>query len=212
MKNIYRALNYEMIQTGGACHGFSPINNWITNYLWVAPNPCHPPFDAFHNSKYCMRYFRSLRPNPSYNKSNDNPSVDFELPTHTIELMHKLILSFDLRERELFSQIIINALCDNAQIPRCKITVKDVAQQHTKRNGRLRGKTLAFYQVASEEIVLFNKTAIQKKVLAGKTFLRTLIHEFMHHYDKHFLKIRSLHTAGFYKRVGEVYGRVSGGK
>ena len=60
-------------------------------------------------------------------------------------------------------------------------------------------------------IVLSNKTAIREATLAPKTFLDTLIHEFMHHYDYEVLKFPvSLHTAGFYYRLGDMMKKLIG--
>ncbi|MDO8141559.1 MAG: hypothetical protein Q6358_08675 [Candidatus Brocadiales bacterium] len=56
-----------------------------------------------------------------------------------------------------------------------------------------------------------NKTAILESVLAPKTFLDTLVHEFMHHYDYEVLKFpTSLCTAGFYYHLGDVMKKLIG--
>jgi len=50
-------------------------------------------------------------------------------------------------------------------------------------------------------ITLWLRTVKQKKVVAFKTFFRTLIHEFLHHLDYTALQLEdSFHTQGFYKR------------
>jgi hypothetical protein len=44
-------------------------------------------------------------------------------------------------------------------------------------------------------------TAKRQKVVAPRTFLRTLLHELCHHLDYTHLNLRdSLHTQGFYRR------------
>ena len=51
--------------------------------------------------------------------------------------------------------------------------------------------------------VIYNTTTKTKKTIAIKTFYETLLHEFIHHYDIVGLKLGdSLHTSGFYKRIG----------
>ena len=61
------------------------------------------------------------------------------------------------------------------------------------------------------KIIISNKTAIREAVLDPKTFLDTLVHEFMHHYDYEVLKFpTSLHTAGFYYRLGDVMKKLTG--
>ncbi|HHT9137507.1 MAG TPA: hypothetical protein ACFYEK_09730 [Candidatus Wunengus sp. YC60] len=57
-----------------------------------------------------------------------------------------------------------------------------------------------------------NKTAGDTRSHAcPKTFLDTLVHEFMHHYDYEVLKFpTSLRTAGFYYRLGDVMKKLMG--
>jgi len=53
---------------------------------------------------------------------------------------------------------------------------------------------------------VYSRTAKNQKYIAPKTFLRTLIHEWGHHYDKHKLGLNNTyHTRGFYERVNTIY-------
>ena len=55
-------------------------------------------------------------------------------------------------------------------------------------------------------ISVYSRTAKTQKYVAPKTFLRTLIHEWGHHYDKYKLKINhTYHTKGFYDRIKTIY-------
>jgi hypothetical protein len=50
-------------------------------------------------------------------------------------------------------------------------------------------------------ISVWMRTAQRKQVVAFKTFLRTLIHEFCHHLDYEMFQFEeTFHTEGFYKR------------
>jgi hypothetical protein len=50
-------------------------------------------------------------------------------------------------------------------------------------------------------ITVWMRTAQRRQVVAFKTFLRTLTHEFAHHLDYElFLLEETFHTEGFYKR------------
>ena len=87
--------------------------------------------------------------------------------------------------------------------------VNDKRQNHSLKDGKLRRKVYGTHKAGN--IVISNKTAIREAVLAPKTFLDTLIHEFMHHYDYEVLKFpKSLHTAGFYYRLGDVMKKLIG--
>lgn len=120
-------------------------------------------------------------------------------------LAAKLLATLEEKKREFYSDAIVNDMCDAVGIPHCNVVIKDQNQYHRKNEkGNLRTKTLGYYLPKSNTIVIYNKTAIRQKPVAGKTFLRTLVHEFMHHYDRYKLKIRSLHTSGFYERVNGV--------
>ena len=50
-------------------------------------------------------------------------------------------------------------------------------------------------------ISVWMRTAQKKQVVAFKSFLRTVVHEFLHHLDyEHFKLPETFHTEGFYKR------------
>ncbi len=45
------------------------------------------------------------------------------------------------------------------------------------------------------------RTAQKKQVVAFRSFVRTVVHEFLHHLDyEHFKLAETFHTEGFYKR------------
>jgi hypothetical protein len=55
-------------------------------------------------------------------------------------------------------------------------------------------------------ITVWMRTAQKRRVVAFRTFLRTLLHEVVHHLDyQHFHLEDSFHTQGFYKRAESLY-------
>jgi hypothetical protein len=55
------------------------------------------------------------------------------------------------------------------------------------------------------------RTARQKRVVAFRTFLRTLLHELCHHLDYELYRLpETFHTEGFYKRESNLLRRVLG--
>ena len=55
-------------------------------------------------------------------------------------------------------------------------------------------------------ITVWMRTAQRRQVVAFKTFLRTLLHELMHHLDYELLELDdSYHTQGFYKRESSLF-------
>jgi len=61
-------------------------------------------------------------------------------------------------------------------------------------------------------ITLWMRTAKQKRVVAFRTFLRTLLHEVGHHLDYTLLGLaESFHTEGFYKRESHLFHQLVSG-
>ena len=59
---------------------------------------------------------------------------------------------------------------------------------------------------ARGQIYVWMRTAKRQQVVAFKTFLRTLIHEFCHHLDYEYLELAdSFHTQGFFQRESSIY-------
>jgi hypothetical protein len=55
------------------------------------------------------------------------------------------------------------------------------------------------------------RTARHRRVVAFRTFLRTLLHEVGHHLDYTFLKLAdSYHTEGFFKRESSLFRQLVG--
>ncbi|MHA2244784.1 MAG: hypothetical protein ACXADY_07415 [Candidatus Hodarchaeales archaeon] len=58
-------------------------------------------------------------------------------------------------------------------------------------------------------ISVFSRTAKRQQYVKPKTFIRTLVHEFIHHYDRYELKLdHEYHTRGFYQRVTTIYNQL----
>ena len=59
-------------------------------------------------------------------------------------------------------------------------------------------------------ITLWMRTAQQKRVVAFRTFLRTLLHELCHHLDYTHLQLaESFHTKGFYRRESSLFKQLT---
>jgi hypothetical protein len=75
------------------------------------------------------------------------------------------------------------------------------------------GELHGLYETASgrssAKITLWMRTVKHKRVVAFRTFLRTLLHEFCHHADYALLKLAdSFHTQGFYKRESALFHQI----
>lgn len=138
-----------------------------------------------------------------YKKSNSIKNTSFKSNKTTILYAKRLLTSRDAAERQILGQSLLDEISQSLSISPPQLNVYDKRQKHSLKDGKLMRKTYGTYKAGN--ITINNKTAIQQTVVASKTFLDTLIHEFMHHYDYEVLKLPlSLHTAGFYYRLGDI--------
>src|SRR5499425_3379810 len=106
---------------------------------------------------------------------------------------------------ETASQRLASALSRELGLPSVRVTVL-AARPHAKW-GELHGLYESTGKPRTPSIItLWMRTARQKRVVAFRTFLRTLLHEMGHHLDYTLLKLEdSLHTQGFYQRESHLF-------
>jgi hypothetical protein len=101
------------------------------------------------------------------------------------------------------TEALIDGLTDALGISR--VTVEVLAARPHAQWGELHG----LYTVTRgrrPKIQLWMRTAKHKRVVAFRTFLRTLLHEVGHHIDYTLLRLAdSFHTEGFYKRESSLF-------
>ncbi len=89
-------------------------------------------------------------------------------------------------------------------VPPCRLEVLP-ARPHG-RWGELQGLYTTAERRRPAKVTLWMRTARQRRVVAFRTFLRTLLHELCHHLDYEHLRLPdSLHTEGFYKRESSLF-------
>ena len=145
------------------------------------------------------------RDTPDFTRSNKIPALEYHPTSRERELTSRLIASTGAREREALGQKLLDEICRSLKIPRAHLRVFAERQPHKLRGGKLAYKLYGVYRCDSAVIEIANLTSIRKQVVAGKTFLDTLIHELMHHIDRKFLRIPSTpHSPGFYARIEDM--------
>ena len=115
-----------------------------------------------------------------------------------------LLRSADGEQRQSLSQQLLDELCDAARLDICNVKIRDTNQYHRRSGSKIVMKQYGIYHPASKLISIANRTAARGQILAPKTFLDTLLHEWLHHYDTYYLKLRSIHSAGFYARLNDL--------
>jgi hypothetical protein len=105
---------------------------------------------------------------------------------------------------ELACRRLLQALA--ADLGVAPVRVRVLPGRPHSRSGELHG----LYQPAERgqlaEVTVWMRTARRRQVVAFRTFLRTLLHELVHHLDEVLLGLReSFHTEGFYKRESSLF-------
>lgn len=100
------------------------------------------------------------------------------------------------------AQSLLDRLNDHYGTPQNYIDVSG------KRRSTGRGELRGYYKPGSTKIRVYPYTRAKQQVVAAKTFLRTVVHEWNHHYDEKKLDLNSIHTAGFYSRTGKIYNQL----
>ena len=102
------------------------------------------------------------------------------------------------------AQRLFSALTRAFGVPPCRVEVLS-ARPHG-RWGELQGLYTTRRGARPATVELWVRTARQRRVVAFRTFLRTLLHELGHHLDYEHLRLAdSFHTEGFYKRESSVF-------
>ncbi len=142
--------------------------------------------------------------NRNYLLSNKITAVDFPISDEAIFLARKIIASQETEDRQELGEKLLDEISDASKIDIVELQIQDGNQYHRRRNGKVVLKRYGSYRLASKTITIPNRTAVRGQIVAGKTFLDTLLHEWLHHYDTLKLKLNSIHTKGFYLRLSDL--------
>ncbi len=112
------------------------------------------------------------------------------------------------RENRRDLTLAVRELCDRLthQLEVSGVTVSVLSARPSDDWGELQG----LYELAEDgepaRITVWMRTAQRKQPVAFRTFLRTLLHELLHHLDYELLELKdSLHTEGFFKRESSLF-------
>ncbi len=155
-------------------------------------------------------YFQRLtrRQQAIYLESDAVTAMPLHRPDTLRPLVRELELALESGERaqtESATQLLASSLARALDVP--AVRVKVLAARPHARWGELHG----LYETARRRgdpplITLWMRTARQKRVVAFRTFLRTLLHEIGHHVDYARLRLGdSFHTQGFYQRESHLF-------
>ncbi len=157
--------------------------------------------------RYYARLSRSQQ--TTYRKSDGVIQVRLRRPSELGPLVTALeaaLASESLERTQAASERLIGGLTD--QLGLAPVGVEVLAARPHARWGELHG----LYEASRggrPKITLWMRTAKQRRVVAFRTFLRTLLHEVGHHMDYRLLHLSdSFHTEGFYKRESSLFHQI----
>lgn len=125
-----------------------------------------------------------------------------------LPLLKEALLKDDHRAVEAAAEALVLGITKLMSVP--DVTVVVLADRPRRRGSELHG----LYTAApgrKPQIKVWMRTAALGKVVAFKTFVRTLLHEVLHHLDYAHYKFRdSFHTQGFYARESNLLKQLMG--
>ena len=146
-------------------------------------------------------YYKSLNQRDQAIYRQSDGVMKIELPPFEqralLEKLKEALVAGQSRQLNHACKSISNIICDALDVPR--ISYRIHKQRPSDEHSELHG----FYEEIDEKafITLYSQTAIHRRPVALKTFVRTFVHEICHHLDYHHLKLSdSFHTMGFYSR------------
>jgi hypothetical protein len=141
-----------------------------------------------------------------YDRSASIPSIQFTPTSQLLEVtatLENALAAEDHSQVESLSQTIVNRICWQLNVRTVRVQVQGV--RPSNRRGELHG-LYTQYGGGSDSIQVWMRTAKRGKVVAFRTFLRTLLHEVCHHLDYTYLHLReSYHTDGFFQRESSLF-------
>jgi hypothetical protein len=137
----------------------------------------------------------------NYLRSNSITDIDFPVTPQAKMLVNELLMTTSQEPRQALGQALVNELSSSAKIEPVTLKVSPTRQYHKKYLGRVVFKQYGYYRPKTRYVYIQNQTPVRGQDLAPRTFLDTLLHEWMHHFDHYKLQINSIHTSGFYLRL-----------
>jgi len=170
----------------------------------------------YNQSVMVFAYYKRLTASQrrAYDKSDGVTSVRIPSASELhpyVAALEAALKKEDRNRTEILSQKLVSALTVRIKVP--AIRVKVLAVRPHDSGGELHGLYKPCTGQLSARVSIWMRTAQHKRVVAFRTFLRTLLHEFCHHLDYEYLRFSySFHTEGFYKRESSLFHQLVGAK
>jgi hypothetical protein len=129
--------------------------------------------------------------------------------THLIRSLEGALESEQRTAVERAARALCDALLGRLAVPRLRIKV--LSKRPSTSTSELHGLYEPAEPGARAVVTVWMRTAHHQRVVAFRTFLRTLLHELCHHLDYELLRLPdSFHTEGFFKRESSLFRQLVG--
>jgi hypothetical protein len=154
-------------------------------------------------------YYANLKPRQKAVYRRSDETVKLSLPNRSelarlAAAIGKALEAQDRARVERASRALAEGIATAFEVPPVRVRV--LSRRPSTSESELHGLYEMRDARAPAVIRVWMRTAQHKRVVAFRTFLRTLLHEFCHHLDYELLKLEdSFHTEGFFKRESSLF-------
>ncbi len=145
-----------------------------------------------------------------YRKSDKIEKIILNQPKilhSTVSELQKALDTEDRKATERLVRSLVKGITTDLQV--VSVLTKVLSVRPSNSRGELHG-TYEFEDEKKPMITVWMRTAKNKKIVAYRSFLRTVLHELCHHLDYELLGLKdSLHTEGFFKRESSLFKQLS---
>jgi hypothetical protein len=154
-------------------------------------------------------YYANLKPRQKAVYRRSDETVKLSLPNRPelarlAAAIGKALEAQDRARVERASRALADGIAAAFEVP--PVRVKVLSRRPSTSDSELHGLYEMRAARAPARIRVWMRTAQHRRVVAFRTFLRTLLHELCHHLDYELLKLEdSFHTEGFFKRESSLF-------
>ena len=160
-------------------------------------------------------YYARLAPRQRaiYRRSNETEAIVLPAAAALQPLVGALeaaLVKADRARVQRASQALANGVLASLAVRGVKVKV--LSRRPSSSSSELHGLYELADRRAPAVITVWMRTAANKRVVAFRTFVRTLLHELCHHLDYELLELPdSFHTEGFFKRESSLFKQLVAG-
>lgn len=141
------------------------------------------------------------------NKAMNKPLHRRTIPSKCVTLCKKLDKAENYKERQEICKQILTLLNEHFKLPSCKVKIFNKKYPvYNRRIGIRSGILLGQYKSEGlyQPIIELWNFSRSNKIVHPSALLRTLLHEFVHHYDNKHLHVELVHSRGFWLRYKQL--------